>query len=272
MRQKQSNHTRSVSTQQAKFVCLLLALGVLLLVACTPATEPPPDAITPTPQSTVTGQEAPALPVMVAQMLPTYTPEPIQQPTLLPTRTPLPTPQAVADASRQSGLRPKQAIEGAAVATWTPTPLPTATPLPPTPLPTSTPWVDLSTGNSMFNEERWIDVNLSTQYLTAYENGQSVYEVYVSTGAEQWPTVTGQFRIWLRYDMQTMDGTHLGFDYNVTNVPHVQYFYKDYALHGAYWHNNFGTPVSHGCVNLTTYDAEWLYNFAGIGTLVNVHY
>jgi lipoprotein-anchoring transpeptidase ErfK/SrfK len=76
----------------------------------------------------------------------------------------------------------------------------------------------------------------------------------------------------LRYESQTMDGRLLGYDYYLENVPYVMYFYQDYALHGTYWHNNFGTPMSHGCVNLPTADAGWLFNWTSIGTLVNVHY
>ncbi|MGE5251028.1 MAG: L,D-transpeptidase, partial [Bacteroidota bacterium] len=56
------------------------------------------------------------------------------------------------------------------------------------------------------------------------------------------------------------------------NVPYTMYFYKGYGLHGTYWHNNFGTPMSHGCVNLRIEDSKWLYNFASVGTTVNVHY
>jgi len=55
-------------------------------------------------------------------------------------------------------------------------------------------------------------------------------------------------------------------------VPYVMYFYRDYALHGTFWHSNFGTPMSHGCVNLKTSDAEWIYYWASVGTLVNVHH
>jgi lipoprotein-anchoring transpeptidase ErfK/SrfK len=50
------------------------------------------------------------------------------------------------------------------------------------------------------------------------------------------------------------------------------YFYDGYGLHGTYWHSNFGTPMSHGCINLTIPDAEWLYYWADVGTLVNIHY
>jgi lipoprotein-anchoring transpeptidase ErfK/SrfK len=60
--------------------------------------------------------------------------------------------------------------------------------------------------------------------------------------------------------------------YYLPDVPYIMYFYKGYGLHGTYWHNNFGTPMSHGCVNLTIPDAAWLYNFSSVGTVVNVHY
>lgn len=152
--------------------------------------------------------------------------------------------------------------------TWTPTP--TATPLPsPTPLPTATPEPAPAFAAQ---EARWIDVNLATQTLTAYEYDRPVYTALVSSGTWLHPTVEGQFRIYLRYESQNMSGYHLGFDYYLPNVPYVMYFFENYALHGAYWHNNFGTPMSHGCVNLDLGTAEWLYTFATEGTLVNVHY
>jgi lipoprotein-anchoring transpeptidase ErfK/SrfK len=160
--------------------------------------------------------------------------------------------------------------------TWTITPTPTPTPLPtPTPVPTFV--------NPLVNQggarplgvgptERWVDVNLTSQTLVAYEGDQPVLNTIISSGTWQHPTVTGQFRIYVRYESQTMDGRRLGYDYYLENVPYVMYFYQDYALHGTYWHNNFGTPMSHGCVNMKTPDAGWLFNWASIGTLVNVHY
>jgi lipoprotein-anchoring transpeptidase ErfK/SrfK len=84
--------------------------------------------------------------------------------------------------------------------------------------------------------------------------------------------VTGQFRIYLAYESQNMSGAPYGYDYYLPNVPHVMYFYEGYALHGAYWHTNFGTQQSHGCVNLALDDAAWVWEFASIGTLINVHY
>ena len=115
---------------------------------------------------------------------------------------------------------------------------------------------------------RWIDVNLSTQSVYAYQGETVVNSFVVSTGTWLTPTVTGKFKIWIKLKSTTMTGP----GYYLPNVPYVMYFYKGYGLHGTYWHNNFGTPMSHGCVNLRTSDAEWLYNWASEGTVVNVHY
>jgi len=115
--------------------------------------------------------------------------------------------------------------------------------------------------------EHWIDVDLSQQRVYAYAGDTLMNSFIVSTGTWQTPTVTGKFKIWIKVRSQAMTGP----GYYLPDVPYVMYFYKDYGLHGTYWHNNFGTPMSHGCVNLTIPDAEWLYNFASVGTVVNVH-
>jgi LysM repeat protein len=128
------------------------------------------------------------------------------------------------------------------------------------------PLADMSLG------ERWIDVDLSNQRLIAYEGVQPVYSTIISSGTWDHPTVTGQFEVYLRYESQTMNGYRLGYDYYLPNVPYVMYFHRDYALHGTYWHNNFGTPMSHGCVNLMTAAAQWLFYWSSYGTPVNVHY
>ena len=120
--------------------------------------------------------------------------------------------------------------------------------------------------------ERWIDVDLTFQRITAYEENQPVYSTLISSGTWEHPTVTGLFQVYLRYESQTMNGYRLGYDYYLPNVPYVMYFYRDYAIHGTYWHNNFGTPMSHGCVNTPTPDALWLYHWSSYGTPVNVHY
>jgi lipoprotein-anchoring transpeptidase ErfK/SrfK len=117
-------------------------------------------------------------------------------------------------------------------------------------------------------DERWIDVNLSEQRLYAYQGNTLMNSFLVSTGVAETPTVTGSYKIWTKVRIQDMSGP----GYYLPNVPYVMYFYKDYGLHGTYWHNNFGTPMSRGCVNLTVEDAAWLFNWASVGTVVNVHY
>ncbi|MXX25968.1 MAG: L,D-transpeptidase [Caldilineaceae bacterium SB0668_bin_21] len=111
--------------------------------------------------------------------------------------------------------------------------------------------------------EKWIEVNLNDQMLYAWEGDQLANEFLISSGVQAYPTVTGVFRMWARTPSQTMSGgdPDAGTYYNLPNVQWVQYFYGEFALHGTYWHNNFGTPMSHGCVNLTIEDAEWLFNW-----------
>lgn len=109
--------------------------------------------------------------------------------------------------------------------------------------------------------EKWIDIDLSSQRLRAYEGDRVVYDFPISSGLPWMPTITGEFPIWAKVRIQRMRGGSLddGSFYDLPNVPYVQYFYKGYGLHGAYWHNDFGKPRSHGCVNLRIADAEKLY-------------
>ena len=113
---------------------------------------------------------------------------------------------------------------------------------------------------------REIVVLLNAQAIYAYENGVLQKAVRVSTGKKATPTVKGDHKIWLKRRSQTMSGE----DYSLDNVEWVMYFYRDYAIHGTWWHTNFGQPMSHGCVNLTNTDAQWFYEFASIGTPVHV--
>ncbi|MFZ6030549.1 MAG: L,D-transpeptidase family protein [Chloroflexota bacterium] len=155
-------------------------------------------------------------------------------------------------------------------ATLTATPLPTETPLPTN---TDTPQPDEpappagGAGATGF-EGHWIDINLSEQAAYAYDGDELVKSFMVSTGTWQTPTVTGQYKIYVKYEYADMAGP----GYYLPNVPYVMYFYEGYGLHGTYWHNNFGTPMSHGCVNFSTEDAGWVFGFVEVGTWVNIHY
>ena len=111
-----------------------------------------------------------------------------------------------------------------------------------------------------------IVVVLHEQKVYAYQDGQVVHSSLASTGIARYPTPVGQYRIYVKYLATLMTGP----GYYLPNVPYTMYFYRGYGLHGTYWHHNFGTPMSHGCVNLLTAEARWLYEWAPVGTLVTV--
>ncbi len=121
---------------------------------------------------------------------------------------------------------------------------------------------------------KWIDVNLSRQRITAYLGGRAIRSVLVSTGTSRHPTVVGRFAVYRKVHSQTMSGGSraAGDYYRLPGVPHVMYFYSAYAIHGTYWHHNFGRRMSHGCVNLTLRDADWFYSWAPLRTPVVSHY
>lgn len=155
----------------------------------------------------------------------------------------------------------------------TPTPVPpTPTPVPPTPAPRPTAAAPAPPAAPQ-RSGKLIDVDLSRQQLVAYEDGQVVFSAPVATGKDGFNTPVGTYQIYAKLPLQTMRGTLGGESWVVPNVPHVMYFNGSVALHGAYWHNYFGTGVrlSHGCVNLPLDAAAWLYNWAPLGTTVVVH-
>ena len=184
-------------------------------------------------------------------------------------------PALQAQASVQKEPRPEDAL---LKPTLTPTITPTPTPTPTmTPTPTSTP--DTSYSSYFYHpwdipeevsgtNDFWIEVNLSTQMLYAYNGSQIISSFLVSTGTSNHPTVTGTYKIYAKLPTYTMVGP----GYNLPDVPYSIFFYKGYSIHGTYWHSNFGTPMSHGCVNMNTNDAAWIYNQSSIGTYVFVHY
>ncbi len=114
--------------------------------------------------------------------------------------------------------------------------------------------------------KRWIEVDLSDQTLSAYQGDLRVMHTTVSTGKAATPTVLGKYAVGTKYEAQHMWGD----DYDLPNVPWVMYFYSGYAIHGAYWHTNFGSPASHGCVNMRPEEAEILFKWADYGTEVVV--
>ncbi|HEY46712.1 MAG TPA: L,D-transpeptidase [Anaerolineae bacterium] len=122
-------------------------------------------------------------------------------------------------------------------------------------------------------DNRWISIDLYEQTLMVYEDGQLVYATLVSSGLKGWWTQPGVFQVYTKLDGDRMMGA---FEvdrsdyYYLEDVPWTLYYDKARALHGAYWHNGFGYPRSHGCVNLSLIDAHWLFNWAEEGTWVYV--
>ena len=232
---------------------------------------------TPTPQLLL---QPTIVPTETAAALPTETPMPTQNTELptstlaptqnmqLPTNTAMPSPQ-----NTKSAPTATPAYSGSISMSIVPD-TPTGEDLTNVPLPTpastsvAASETEIVPQVTVSANERWIDVNLTQQMTYAYQGNTVVNSFLVSTGTWQYPTVTGQYHIYVKLRYTDMAGP----GYYLPNVPFTMYFYQGYGLHGTYWHHNFGTPMSHGCVNLSIPDSEWLYNWASVGTLVNVHY
>jgi lipoprotein-anchoring transpeptidase ErfK/SrfK len=201
-------------------------------------------SVTPIEASAFTSGITPTAPVKVTNTPRKATSTPTERPTEEPSATPAVTETPAALAMEMVADTPT--MEHAA-------------PPPSAPLP------DIArSGNGV----RWIDIDLTNQAVYAYEGDVAVNSFIVSTGTWLTPTVTGQYKVYVKYRYDDMSGP----GYFLPDVPYVMYFYKGYGLHGTYWHNNFGTPMSHGCINLRTDDAAWLFDWASVGTVVNVHY
>jgi lipoprotein-anchoring transpeptidase ErfK/SrfK len=141
---------------------------------------------------------------------------------------------------------------------------------------------------------KWVDVSVHEQTIVAYEGQRAVYIAQVSTGIgdmgdpeKTLATKRGTFTVKAKHLTATMTGDEAVDAYELSDVPYVQYFEAGYALHAAFWHERFGHPYSHGCVNLTPTDAAWIWGWsdpqvpegwhgaqaiAGEGTVVNVRY
>jgi hypothetical protein len=110
------------------------------------------------------------------------------------------------------------------------------------------------------SEDKWIEVDISDQKLIAWDGNNQFMETLISSG-KTGRTPRGEFRIWSKFKYTKMSGgsKENGTYYYLPNVPYTMYFSGSYGIHGTYWHNNFGTPMSHGCVNLPTLAAEKLF-------------
>ncbi|HEV2339663.1 MAG TPA: L,D-transpeptidase [Patescibacteria group bacterium] len=122
-------------------------------------------------------------------------------------------------------------------------------------------------GASVLTGQKHIYVDLSSQTLYAYQGKTLVMKTLISSG--KWhPTPDGTFTIWIKLRATRMTGGSGADFYDLPNVPYVMFFANNdvpasagFSLHGAYWHNNFGHPMSHGCINMRIVDAQALYNW-----------
>lgn len=127
-----------------------------------------------------------------------------------------------------------------------------------------TEWIEASIYNLRHSSQRWIQVDLSNQQLTAWEGDTPVFSSTVSTGRASDATPLGVYEIQAKYRTTRMQGDN----YDIPDVPYAMYFSGSYAIHGAYWHDDFGAPISSGCINLPLGDAAWLFDWARTGTTV----
>lgn len=136
-----------------------------------------------------------------------------------------------------------------------------------------------------------IDISISEQVMRVYQGDTLVLESFVSTGLDPNGTEVGPFHVRIKFEKQDMsgftsdtgevvglgdadnvEGTQTANTYEVSDVPHVMYInYEAEALHGAYWHNNFGQKMSHGCINQPLDVAAFMFDFTPLGTPVNVY-
>ena len=276
----------------ATAVVALFGISALALVDRPTQTVLAEAEATATPSATATAEDAPATVTPSPTSRPTVTPtvtrvlsEPVSAPTPSVTSAPSPALHVVQEAETLSGIARTYGVSmgelvrinelanpdllyvgqelalprgGSDAATRESDPTPV--PIQPTREPSS-----LSPDRTV--EDRWIDVDISEQRLTAYEADTPVHTTLVSTGLPNTPTPLGEFRIWIKFRFDDMAGS----DYYIEDVPYVMYFHEGYGLHGVTWHGNFGHPMSHGCVNLPTEQAEWLFGWAEVGTLVVIH-
>lgn len=229
------------------FLRLAGLAGLEMALACTGCKPPKPPS--------EKGADLPSEPSPALEPSLTITPKPTS--TVVPTDTfaPKPTSQLepeIAPTSTQIFEITKVVVKP--TLTSLPTRRPTSQPEISTPEPTPSP-----------KPLPWIEVDLSDQTLTYH--GDEVREFIVSTGRPETPTIEGTYKVYLVFESCDMSGP----GYYTKGVPNCMYYDRGYALHAATWHDNFGHPMSHGCVNLRTEDAGWIYDHIKVGTKVWIH-
>lgn len=119
----------------------------------------------------------------------------------------------------------------------------------------------------------WVEVSLTKQTMVIYKGKTAIFRSRVSTGQPGFESPTGIFYVQRMLEFDDMDGEFLGEDYFYRNVPNVMYFTdRGHALHGVYWHDDFGTPLSHGCVGMPPEAAAYLFSMASVGMGMEIFY
>lgn len=152
-------------------------------------------------------------------------------------------------------------------------------PIDPTAIIDSSSVLGVSSSTLPVDPDKRIEVDLTNQRLYGFDHDQKIFDFIISSG--KWNrTPTGEFTIWAKVRSQKMSGgsKELGTYYYLPNVPYILFFYNDqvakkigYSLHGTYWHDNFGVPMSHGCINMKTTDVAQIYEWAQVGTKITIY-
>lgn len=124
-----------------------------------------------------------------------------------------------------------------------------------------TPGKELIVPDEVKADDYWVDVNISKKVLTLYKQSQAIMATYVSVGEQETPTISGTYNVWLKLKKTRMTGappiaTHV---YDLPDVPWVMYYKGSFAVHGTYWHDDFGAQRSAGCTNITQGDAKFIF-------------
>ena len=124
-----------------------------------------------------------------------------------------------------------------------------------------------------FAQVKKVEVDLTKQRIYALEDNKVIYNFLISSGKSRTPTVAGTFQPYYKtLSTRMIGGSYaLGDFYDLPNVPYVVFFSGGYSMHGTYWHNNFGYPMSHGCINMRTTDARIIYNWIDYSTPISIY-
>lgn len=134
-------------------------------------------------------------------------------------------------------------------------------------------WIETDTTQLLARDSRWIEVDLPTQTLIAWEDANRVATTRISSGKRGFPTPYGNFPIFEKIPVRRLRASVRGEEWDMPAVPWIMVFrHSGFYIHAAYWHEDFGRPVSHGCVTVPVDFAEWLYVWTPLGARIWIHH